>query len=167
MVLLDERPWSEMAGLPIAATAAGNHDFDDGVDALLDGAGPLPYPMLCANVDVGLPPTALLDTPAGPLGVIGLAHPDGHRFTAGAAGRRRLAASGSSTLAQELRRDGARWVVALLHDGVTWWPPAESIATRSERLDALVAAVGAGRRRDRRRPQLRRVDGHARRHAGG
>src|SRR4051812_1658147 len=34
MALLDSRPWSEMADLPIAATAAGNHDFDDGVEAL-------------------------------------------------------------------------------------------------------------------------------------
>jgi 2',3'-cyclic-nucleotide 2'-phosphodiesterase (5'-nucleotidase family) len=68
-----------------SATVAGNHDFDDGVGALLAGAQSLPYPMLCAaNVDVGLPATALLDTPVGPLGVIGLAHPDGHR---GAAGR--------------------------------------------------------------------------------
>ena len=65
MALLDDRPWSALADAPIAATAAGNHDFDDGVEALLDGARSLPYPMLCANVDVGLPPTALLDTPAG------------------------------------------------------------------------------------------------------
>ena len=61
------------------------------LEALLDGARRLAYPMLCANVDVGLPATALLETPAGPLGAIGLAHPEGHRFTAGAAGRRRLA----------------------------------------------------------------------------
>lgn len=138
MVLLDERPWSEMAGAPITATVAGNHDFDDGVDALVAGARQVPYPMLCANVDVGLPPTALLDTPAGPLGVIGLAHPDGHRFTAAPPVAddwpQRVIA-----LAAELRREGARWVLALLHDGVTWWPNGDSIATRTERLDALVA----------------------------
>jgi hypothetical protein len=34
--LLGERPWSEVADLPIAAAAVGNHEFDDGVDALLD-----------------------------------------------------------------------------------------------------------------------------------
>src|SRR5690349_6926318 len=60
MVLLDERPWSEMAALPIACTAAGNHDFDDGLAALGAGAARLGYPMLCANVDAGLPATALL-----------------------------------------------------------------------------------------------------------
>jgi hypothetical protein len=41
--------------------------------------------------------------------------------------------------AQDLRGAGARWVVALLHDGVTWWPSGESIGTRSDRLDALAA----------------------------
>jgi 2',3'-cyclic-nucleotide 2'-phosphodiesterase (5'-nucleotidase family) len=138
MVLLDERPWAEMAGLPIAATAAGNHDFDDGLDALAAGARTLGYPMLCANVDVGLPPAALLETPAGPLGAIGLAHPQGHRFTPAPPPLddwpERVA-----PLARELRAAGARWVVALLHDGVAWWPERDAIASRPDRLDALVA----------------------------
>jgi 2',3'-cyclic-nucleotide 2'-phosphodiesterase (5'-nucleotidase family) len=30
------RPWEEVADLPIAAAAVGNHDFDDGVDALVE-----------------------------------------------------------------------------------------------------------------------------------
>lgn len=135
MVLLDERPWDELAALPIACAAAGNHDFDDGLDALRDGAARLGYPMLCANVDAGLPATALLDTPAGAVGVIGLAHPEGHEFTAAppARGDWRV-----EELARELRRDGARWVVALLHDGVAWWPSGDSIAARPDRLNALV-----------------------------
>ena len=150
MALLDSRPWSELADAPIAATAAGNHDFDDGVEALLDGARSLPYPMLCANVDVGLPPTALLDTPAGPVGAIGLAHPDGHRFTPAPPVAddwpERVVA-----LAAELRRQGARWVVALLHDGVTWWPDGDAHrdAARPPRRAGL--PLGAGRGRDRRR----------------
>jgi 2',3'-cyclic-nucleotide 2'-phosphodiesterase (5'-nucleotidase family) len=138
MALLDHRPWEEMAGLPIAACAAGNHDFDDGLPALQEGARSLGYPMLCANVDAGLAPTALLETPAGPLGVIGLAHPQGHEFTPARPPfedwpERVVAHAG------ELRAQGARWVVALLHDGVAWWPSGDSIATRSDRLDALVA----------------------------
>jgi hypothetical protein len=36
--LLGERPWADVADLPIAAAAAGNHEFDDGVDALLEAA---------------------------------------------------------------------------------------------------------------------------------
>ena len=53
--LLGRRPWDQFARLPIAAAAAGNHDFDDGVDALLEAAASLPFPVLCANADVGLP----------------------------------------------------------------------------------------------------------------
>src|SRR5215210_9066963 len=69
--LLGERPWGDVAELPIAAAAAGNHDFDDGVEALRSAAAMLRFPLLCANVDVGLPGSALVDTAAGPLGVIG------------------------------------------------------------------------------------------------
>src|SRR4051812_22198983 len=137
MVLLDQRPWSELAELPITCTAAGNHDFDDGLDALRAGARQPAYPMLCANVDAGLPGSALLETAVGPVGAIGLAHPDGHEFTPAspvlADWPQRVVA-----LAEELRRDGARWVVALLHDGVAWWPSGDAIATRADRLDASV-----------------------------
>ncbi|HEV3465158.1 MAG TPA: hypothetical protein VG846_14410 [Actinomycetota bacterium] len=56
--LLGKRAWADMAVLPIAAAAAGNHEFDDGVPALLAAARLLPYPLLCANVDVGLPASA-------------------------------------------------------------------------------------------------------------
>jgi 2',3'-cyclic-nucleotide 2'-phosphodiesterase (5'-nucleotidase family) len=63
--LLGERPWGDMAELPIDAAAAGNHEFDDGVPALLEAARVLGFPLLCANVDVGLPGTTMVDTPAG------------------------------------------------------------------------------------------------------
>ena len=29
---------------------------------------------------------------------------------------------------------GARWVVALLHDGITWWPSDGGVATRPDHL---------------------------------
>jgi 2',3'-cyclic-nucleotide 2'-phosphodiesterase (5'-nucleotidase family) len=93
--------------------------------------------MLCANIEAGLPATALLDTPAGPVGVIGLGHPESHAFTpappALADWPQRVVAH-----AAQLRSDGARWVVALLHDGVAWWPSGDGIATRSDRLQSLV-----------------------------
>jgi hypothetical protein len=131
--LLGERPWDEVADLPIACAAAGNHEFDDGVDALLQAATRLSFPLLCANVDVGLPPSTLLDTAAGRVGVIGLTSPNSHRYS------RAPAPAGDwpqrvEGLAGELRADGARWVVALLHDGVEWWP-ANPVATRSARLE--------------------------------
>jgi len=132
--LTGERPWAQVAGLPIAASVAGNHEFDDGMEAMLAAARRLSFPLLCANVDCGLAPAALLDTGAGPLGVIGLTHPASARFSSAPP----LAAGWEERvreLAAGLRRDGARWVVALLHDGVECWPDGSAIATRSDRLE--------------------------------
>jgi len=133
--LLGERPWADVMGLPIAAAAAGNHDFDDGVEALLAIAPRLGFPLLAANVDAGLPPATLIDTDAGPLGVIGITHPRVHELSGGAPAP---VAVDVGALARELRGDGARWVVALLHDGVEWWPEGRGIATRSTRLEGIV-----------------------------
>jgi hypothetical protein len=52
--LLGERPWSDVADLPIAAAAAGNHEFDDGVDALLEAARELSFPRSATGADAGL-----------------------------------------------------------------------------------------------------------------
>ena len=135
--LTAERPWAEVAMLPIAAAAVGNHEFDDGVDALRWAARTLPFPLLCANVDVGLAPACLLDIDGGAVGVIGLTHPRADCLStaprAAADWPERVAA-----LARDLRADGARWVVALLHDGVEWWPRDDGVATRHDRLDAVV-----------------------------
>ena len=131
--LLGRRPWPEIAALPIAAAAAGNHDLDDGVEALLHAASTLPFPILCANVDVGLPATALLDSGAGPVGVIGLTSPHIHRFTDAPAPADDWA-DRVPVLARQLRADGARWVVALQHEGAAWWPQAQgATAARPER----------------------------------
>jgi hypothetical protein len=134
--LLGRRPWEEVAGLPIAASVAGNHEFDDGVDALLAAAPALSFPLLCANVDVGLPSSAMVETEAGAVGAIGLTHPHSHRLSQAPEPApdwpERVRA-----LAADLRRDGARWVVALLHDGVEWWPAGDGVATRPERLEAV------------------------------
>jgi 2',3'-cyclic-nucleotide 2'-phosphodiesterase (5'-nucleotidase family) len=133
--LLGERPWSEVAGLPIAAAAAGNHEFDDGLEALHAAVPTLRFPLLCANADAGLPATATVDTAAGGVGVIGLTHPQIHRSSQGP---RPADDWRVGELARELRAGGARWVVALLHDGVEWWPSGDGIATRADRLEALV-----------------------------
>jgi len=135
--LLGERPWRDMAELPIDAAAAGNHEFDDGVPALLEATRVLPYPLLCANLDVGLPASAMVETGAGPLGVIGLTHPHVHRLSKapppadGWGGR-------VGPLARALCSQGARWVVAILHDGVDWWPDLDPngppTRARAERL---------------------------------
>jgi 2',3'-cyclic-nucleotide 2'-phosphodiesterase (5'-nucleotidase family) len=144
--LLGERPWGDMAELPIDAAAVGNHEFDDAVPALLEAARGLPFPLLCANLDVGLPGAAMVDTPTGALGVIGLTHPHVHRLSQAPPPaedwERRV-----EPMARELRHQGARWVVAVLHDGVDWWPSLEPggppTLARAERL-ADVARPWAG-----------------------
>jgi Calcineurin-like phosphoesterase len=138
-VVLGERPWGEVRDLPIAAAGVGNHELDDGVPALLEAADGLGFPLLCANLDIGLPPATLL--PEG-VGVIALTHPHVDRFTPAPPPApdwpERV-----PELARSLRADGARWVVALLHDGVEWWPAGASVATRPDRLDALAAPWAA------------------------
>jgi 2',3'-cyclic-nucleotide 2'-phosphodiesterase (5'-nucleotidase family) len=137
--LLGTRPWADMAELPIDAAAAGNHEFDDGVPALLEATRALPYPLLCANLDVGLPGSAMVETAAGPLGVIGLTHPHAHRLSEAPAPAQGWAER-VGPLARELRSHGARWVVAILHDGVDWWPDlapgGPPTRARAERLAA-------------------------------
>jgi len=135
-VLLGERPWGEVAELPIAAACVGNHDFDDGVEALRAAAARVSYPLLAANVDVGLPGSVLLETDAEPLGVVGLTNPRVDRLSAGAPAPFEVDVG---ALARELRADGARWVVALVHDGVEFWPSGHGIATRPSRLERVVA----------------------------
>ena len=135
--LLGERPWGDVADLPIGAAAAGNHDFDDGVDALRGAAARLRFPLLAANVEAGLAPSALLDTEAGALGVLALTHPRVDELSRGAPAPVEVDVG---ALARALRGDGARWVVALLHDGVEWWPSGRGIATRSARLERVVRA---------------------------
>ncbi|GAA0485319.1 hypothetical protein Ade02nite_08780 [Paractinoplanes deccanensis] len=132
--LLGRRPWDEVTGLPIDAAAAGNHDFDDGLPASPPG-----FPLLCANADAGLAPCALIDTGAGGLGVIGLTNPWIHEFT----GAPRPYDDGTERVtahARGLRAAGARWVVAVVHDGVAWWPADgdRPVHTRADRLAALV-----------------------------
>jgi 2',3'-cyclic-nucleotide 2'-phosphodiesterase (5'-nucleotidase family) len=137
--LLGRRAWAELGELPIDAAAAGNHEFDDGVPALLEATRALPYPLLCANLGVDLPGSATIETAAGPLGVIGLTHPHVHRLSEAPA-----PADGWGDrvgfLARELRDQGARWVVAILHDGVDWWPDLDPggppTRARAERLAA-------------------------------
>jgi len=138
--LLGERPWRDMAELPIDAAAAGNHELDDGVPALLEAARGLPFPLLCANLDVGLSASALVETTAGALGVIGLTHPHVHQLTEAPPPADDWAER-VAPLARELRGQGARWVVAVLHDGVDWWPNLEpggpATRARAERLDGI------------------------------
>jgi 2',3'-cyclic-nucleotide 2'-phosphodiesterase (5'-nucleotidase family) len=133
-----ERPWEEVADLPIAAATVGNHEFDDGVEAMRAAVARLRFPVLCANLDVGLDPSALVPTDGGPVGVIGLTHPRVDVFTQAPPVVSDVSER-VTALAEALRRDGARWIVVLLHDGVEWWPQGAGIDTRADRLDGVAA----------------------------
>ena len=51
---------------------AGNHEFDWGRDHLVAQARQLPFPLLAANDDIGLPGTLLIETPQITVGLLGL-----------------------------------------------------------------------------------------------
>jgi hypothetical protein len=72
--LLGDRGWSVVAGLPIDAAVAGNHEFDEGPEALRTAVGGLGFPVLGANVDAGLTPATLVDTADGADRVVVLQH---------------------------------------------------------------------------------------------
>jgi 2',3'-cyclic-nucleotide 2'-phosphodiesterase (5'-nucleotidase family) len=120
----------ELPKLPLAAACVGNHELDDGAQALCDLAAKTTFPILCADRDLGLPGTAMIDTPHGLIGIVGVSHPFADELTHSPT---RVSPRGDDLAliaerAQALRRDGARWVLALLHDGATWWTTASAKA---------------------------------------
>jgi 2',3'-cyclic-nucleotide 2'-phosphodiesterase (5'-nucleotidase family) len=56
----------------IDAAVAGNHELDWGVPHLQRWQHDLPFPLLCANADLGLPATAMLAAGGCAVGVVGL-----------------------------------------------------------------------------------------------
>jgi 2',3'-cyclic-nucleotide 2'-phosphodiesterase (5'-nucleotidase family) len=125
------------ADLGIDVGVVGNHEFEWGVEHLRTHAPQTGFPLLCANAsDVGLPPTALVETEGGVVGFVGLACPDPEVYVfapdldpdlAGVAIRH----------TDELRASGAQWVVALLHDGVDWRFGGQGYEARSERFSEV------------------------------
>jgi 2',3'-cyclic-nucleotide 2'-phosphodiesterase (5'-nucleotidase family) len=98
----------------------GNHEFEWGMEHLRAHAPETGFPLLCANApEVGLPPTALVDTGGGVVGFVGLTCPDPGVYVSAPSLDPDLAGV-AIRHAEELRDAGAKWVVALLHDGVDW-----------------------------------------------
>src|SRR5215210_7341105 len=65
------------ADLGIDVSVVGNHEFEWGVEHLRTHAPKTGHPLLCANApEVGLPPTAVVETEVGPVGFVGLTCPD-------------------------------------------------------------------------------------------
>lgn len=133
----------ELGPLPLSVAAAGNHELEGGIKALHKFATQVSFPIVCADRDVGLPATAMIDTPGGAIGVVGLTHPFAHEFYPVA--QPDTDAAVIAEHARQLRRDGARWVLALLHDGATWWasPDTDLVMTRDGWLNESTAAWAA------------------------
>lgn len=108
------------AELGIEVATLGNHEFDLGLAHLQDECAALPFPVVCANVDAGVPATTLIETEAGRVGFIGLTHPQVAAFTPHAPEADTNLARIVADHAQTLRCSGAVAVVVLFHFGVDW-----------------------------------------------
>jgi 2',3'-cyclic-nucleotide 2'-phosphodiesterase (5'-nucleotidase family) len=132
-----EAGFAAAADLGIDVGVVGNHEFEWGVEHLRTHALETGFPLLCANApEVGLTPTALLETEGGVVGFVGLTCPDPGVYV--------FAPSLDPDLggvavghAEELRASGAEWVVALFHDGVDWRIGAPGYEARPERFSEV------------------------------
>jgi hypothetical protein len=106
-------PFLALRELSIDVAVVGNHELDWGVAHLRRWAGELPFPLLAANLPLGLPAVTML----GAVGVIGLSLPGMREMHPGVAAHPDPAGQ-AAELAAELRGAGARHVVLALHDGV-------------------------------------------------
>jgi 2',3'-cyclic-nucleotide 2'-phosphodiesterase (5'-nucleotidase family) len=145
------------AELGIEVATLGNHEFDLGLGQLEEELAAQRFPVVCANVDVGVPAATLLPTEAGPVGFIGLTHPQVAAFTPHAPAADGDLARIVERHAEQLRRDGAIAVVVLVHFGVNWavapdgthLPDPTPVLELSEgwrdRVDAIVLGHTLGR----------------------
>ena len=108
------------AELGIDVATIGNHEFDWGLPHLAEHREQLPFPLICANVDIGLPASTLLRTEHGPVGFVGLTHPQVNAFTPFAPAADPDTAGIAIQQARRLREQGAIAVVLLIHFGVDW-----------------------------------------------
>jgi hypothetical protein len=91
-----------------------------GIEHLRSRASKTGFPLLCANSpEVGLPPTAVIETDVGSIGFVGLTCPDSEAYVSAPPLEDDLAGV-VIVQARELRDSGVGWVVVLFHDGVNW-----------------------------------------------
>ncbi len=108
------------AELGIEVATLGNHEFDLGFAHLADECAGLSFPVVCANVDAGVPAATLIESAAGPVGFIGLTHPQVAAFTPHAPQADGELARIVAEQSRSLRERGAVAVVVLFHFGVNW-----------------------------------------------
>jgi hypothetical protein len=108
-------------------SVVGNHDLDFGQDFLGRHAEDLNFPLLSANVNLGLPATTIIPTPDGDVGIIGLTHHNLASMASWSINPSRSMPQVDDQIgfdvvgaAGELRRAGASLVICVCHDGVDW-----------------------------------------------
>ena len=116
-------PFLALRELSVDVSVVGNHELDWGAAHLRRWGPELPYPLLAANLDLGLPATWARDG----VGVIGLSPPSMGEHHPSLPARPDAAALVREHAAR-LRSDGARHVVLALHDGVDADGPARTEA---------------------------------------
>jgi hypothetical protein len=107
-------PFLALRELSIDVAVAGNHELDWGAAHLRRWSRELPFGLLAANLDRGLPATQMLEPDVGVVGLSLPSMPELHRGT-------RVEADSAALVARHaaaLRADGARRVVLAVHDGV-------------------------------------------------
>lgn len=132
--------WQAADSLGIDIAVPGNHEFDWGADRFSDLARRSRMNYLCANAKLGLPPTHIVDSAAGPIGFIGLTYPDLAAISPELAclDQPPLAETVADT-ATALRRDGVEFVIAIVHDGVDRPGTPSFLGDWYARVDAVIA----------------------------
>jgi hypothetical protein len=129
-------PFLALRELSIDVAVAGNHELDWGVAHLRHWGAELPFPLLAANLRLGLPATRMLSADGRAVGVIGMSLPAMATMHAAV-----TADPDPVGVVREhagaLRSDGARHVVLALHDGVDARPGADAPTVATERMQAL------------------------------
>lgn len=109
--------WQAADQLGIDVAALGNHELDWGLQHLQRWRRSLPFELLAANLEVGLPGSKLLEAGDVAIGVIGLTEPRLHALHPDHEVKHRVVEL-IREHATRLRRDGAWRVVLAIHDGV-------------------------------------------------
>jgi hypothetical protein len=129
-------PFLALRELSIDVAVVGNHELDWGAAHLRRWSAELPFPLLAANLALGLPATRMLAAGERSVGVIGLSLPDMSAMHPGVAADPDPAGIVLEHAA-ELRTQGARHVVLALHDGVDAVRGADGVTVVRERMQVL------------------------------
>lgn len=129
--------------LGIDIATIGNHEFDWGAQHARRWASTMPFPIVVANYDIGLPGTKILETSAGiAVGVIGMTHPTLYQFNDRLERNQPTPTELVPTLAQELRNQGADTVIMAIHDGVDWTTTSKGpLSIDTTRIETMCRAL--------------------------